>query len=285
LLSLNNEFLKKIFHFILSHFIFIALCAVALSLQTYLLLHHAPDNLLLLFIFFASLAGYNSYCLLGKFSFHPDMPLMVFLPKESSHSLLIAIGCIGMLFCLLHLHLFMYNILITFFLLALYSIPVLPFKQFSFTKKAGFAKTILLCITWTHVTTMIPMQKSILSLQSAEVLIYIEHFLFLLMLCIIFDKRDVMMDAGRGLHSLATDLSSKALHYIVLIIFILLIVVIIEMQKYEATFLQSAGLFITAIITLVVYHISNKKRGYFFYSFLVDGLMLFSGLLTYLLSI
>ena len=49
--------MKPIFQFILSHSIFIAFCASALSLQTLQLLSLPIDNYLLAFIFFAALAS------------------------------------------------------------------------------------------------------------------------------------------------------------------------------------------------------------------------------------
>jgi len=275
----------KFLRFILSHSIFIACSAVALSLQTLLLLHLPVNFYLLLFIFFASLCGYNSYWLLGKFSLHTGMSFFDFLKKQYSYLSMIVVGCLGMLFSLLFLKLFLYNIIITFFLLGLYSIPLLPFKQLYFTRKAGFAKTIVLSITWAHVTTMIPLQKSFLHLQVNELLIYMIHFLFVLMLCIIFDKRDAAMDSRRGMHSMATDLNEKMLHSTMLIIFVLFSLICIALQKYNIELRQSVGLLATAVITLIVYHYSRKEQNYFFYYFLVDGLMLFSGLLTYLLSI
>ncbi len=278
-------FFKKILRFILSHSVFIALCAASLCLQTLWLLHLPVNLYLTLFIFFATLAGYNSYWLLSKFSLSTRSSLSIFLKKEITPFVIIIASVAGMLICLSHLHLIMYNIVITFFLMLTYSIPLLPFKNIHFTRKAGFVKTILLSLTWAHVTTMIPLQKTIGHLQTAEVLIYLSRFLFVLMLCIIFDQRDVAMDKIRGMHTLATDLPPKALHVGMWLIFFLFSSLSILLHKYGIELLQLAGLLVTAVVTLIVYMFSRKRQGYFFYYFLVDGLMLFSAFITYLLSI
>lgn len=277
--------MKKILHFILSHSVFIAICAAALSLQTLQLLHFPCNIYLIIFIFFAALCGYNAYWLLSKFSFNPQTSLLLFLKKQLIYFIISFLAMAGMIYCLLHLHLIWYNVVITFFLMLVYSVPLLPFKQINFTRKAGFVKTILLSFTWAHVTTMIPLQITITHLTIAEILIYISRFLFILMLCIIFDKRDMAMDQIRGMHSLATDVSAKTLHYSMIVIFMLFSIIGISLVKFGIEYLQSIGLLITAIATFILYLYSLKKRGYFFYYFLVDGLMLFSVFITYLLSI
>ncbi|UAY52901.1 UbiA prenyltransferase family protein [Ferruginibacter albus] len=238
----------------------------------------------MLFIFFATLSGYNAYWLLSKFSFNKTA-LWGFVKKEIIPVMIILLSIAGMFYCLLQLHLIWYNIAITFLLMVLYSIPLLPIRQIQFTRKAGAVKTILLSLTWAHVTTMIPLQKTIAHLSFAEIIIYLIHFLFVLLLCIIFDKRDVAMDKMKGLHSIATDISAKGLHYIVVVIFMLLSLLSVSLTQFGIAFHQSSGLLITAIITFMVYILSLKKRGYYFYYFLVDGLMLFSALITYLLSL
>lgn len=211
--------------------------------------------------------------------------LFVFFRREIVPLSIILISAAGMLVCLSHLHLIMYNIVITFFLMLVYSIPLWPLKKIHFVRRIGFVKTILLSLTWAHVTTMIPLQKTISHLMPAEVIIYFCRFVFVLMLCIIFDKRDMAMDKIRGMHSLATDLSGRALHLIMIMLFWLFSFMSAALLKYGIELKQSIGLLITAVLTFIVYLFSRKKQGYFFYYFLVDGLMLFSALITYLLSI
>lgn len=274
--------MKGLFHFILSHSIFIAICAAALSLQTLQLLSLPFNGYLPAFIFFAVLGGYNAYWLISRFSFNRDSSLISFLQKSRSSFFVLLSAITGMVFCMMKLHLVMYNIIIAIILLGLYAIPVMPFKQLSFTRKAGFLKTILLAFTWAIVTTLIPLQISILAMGRAALLIFINRFLFMLMLCIIFDKRDVAVDKIRGLQSLATDIKPLLLHYLTGFIFISYLLISYLLNAFEVPVLQIAALMVTGIITLCVYISSLKKRGYVFYYFLVDGLMFLSALLTWL---
>ncbi|MEO7767488.1 MAG: hypothetical protein ABIS01_08685 [Ferruginibacter sp.] len=277
--------MKRLFHFILSHSIFIAFCASALSLQTLQLLSLPVNGYLLAFIFFATLIGYNTYWMVSRFSFGRQISFKLFLQKNLSAILVVFSAVIGIAFCNTKLHLVMYNIAITFILLGLYAIPVMPFKQLHFLRKAGFVKTILLAFAWTMATILIPLQIPIFEMGPAAVLIFINRFLFMLMLCIIFDKRDAAIDKIRGLQSLATDIQPILLHFLIGFIFLVYVWASLTMTRYHINFAQSAALSITGLITLFVYMFSLKKRGYLFYYFLVDGLMFLSALLTGLANI
>ena len=277
--------MTRLFHFILSHSIFIALCAAALGLQTLQLLSLPVNAYLLAFIFFATLGGYNAYWIVSRFSFSNHHSLRSFLQKSRSSFIVLFTAFAGMMFCITKLHLVMYNTILTFILLALYAVPVMPFKQLHFTRKAGFVKTVLLAFAWTIVTILIPLQIPIYNMGHAEVLIFINRFLLMLMLCIIFDKRDAALDKIRGLQSLATDIKPLLLHYLIALIFAAYTGVSYAMADYGVTKPQVAALIVTGLVTLGVYISSLKKRGYLFYYFLVDGLMFLSGLLTGLASI
>ncbi|MEO6721629.1 MAG: hypothetical protein ABIN67_14775 [Ferruginibacter sp.] len=277
--------MKGIFHFILSHSIFISFCAAALALQTLLLLSNPVNVYLLALIFFATLSGYNAYWLTSKFSFNKYASFLFFLQKNTSSLLVLLVAAIGMLFCFTHLKLVMYNIGITFIFLALYAIPLIPIKQLHFTRKAGFVKTILLALAWTMATILIPLQIPITEMPVAGLLIFAVRFLFMLMLCIIFDKRDAAVDKIRGLQSLATDMSSTLLNYFIAFILVAYIIAAWALKFYGIALSHIAALIGMGGITLWVYISSFKKRDYIFYYFLVDGLMFLSGLLTLLVSI
>ncbi|MEP7110596.1 MAG: hypothetical protein ABI760_21565 [Ferruginibacter sp.] len=272
--------MKWLFHFILSHSIFIAFCAAALSLQTLQLLSLRFNVYLLAFIFFATLCGYNCYWMVSRFSFNGHTTLIPFLRKSVSGVFMLLSAVAGMLFSMTHLHLVRYNILLTFILFCLYAIPVMPIKQLHFIRKAGFLKTILLAFTWSIVTILIPLQVSFREMGHAALLIFINRFLFMLMLCIIFDKRDAAVDKIRGLQSLATVIKPLLLHCLFGLIFISYTWITYTMKAYGVTMLQVAALIGTGLITLCAYIGSLQKRGYLYYYFLVDGLMFLSALLT-----
>lgn len=275
----------KWLHFILSHSLFIAFCAVAMAFQTILLLHGQADIFLYGFIFFATMCSYNFYWLLSKYSLAGNFSITFFLKKEFMEIILLVFSAAGLLFCFLSSALQVANVWPAVLFTVLYALPLLPFRFLRFTRKAGVLKTTLLAFTWTYVTAFIPMQKALLLLNNAELFIITRHFLFMLMLCIIFDCRDIALDKIRGLHSLATDLKPKILRYLIIIIFIILFATNFLFHYFGVPIAQTIALQVSTIVLLIAYYYSTKKQGYLFYYFFIDGLMLFSALATYIASI
>jgi len=275
----------KWLHFILSHSIFIAVCAVSLSFQTALLLKCSIDLYVYGFIFFATLCSYNFYWILSKLSFASKANLQAIIKKQAVSYLLLFISSVGFLYCLMQSSIPLHLVIAALLLTMLYAIPLLPLRFLKFTRRAGVLKTILLAFTWAFVTVIIPLQKDYMLLNGADLFILSRRFLFMLMLCIIFDNRDKDLDKIRGLRSLATDLGPKMLRVLIWTIFILLFSSNFLFRNYGITLAQSVALQVSTIALLIVYFYSTKKQGYLFYYFFVDGMMLFSALATYVAGI
>ena len=275
----------KWLHFILSHSVFIAICAVAMCFQTATLLQIYADKWLLGFIFFATVFSYNSYWLLSKKIFGSVFYQPLFFKKERLKFILLGIYVTGLLICYLQSPLTINLIWPALILNLLYALPLLPFKVLSFTKRIGFLKTILLAFTWMYVTAFLPMLKPASSLSDMESALLLNRFLFMLLLCVVFDNRDASVDKIKGLHSIATDLKPASLKFFVLILFFLLGGTAYLLRYLGMELLQTVALLLSALAIGYIYYLSLQKRGYFFYYFFVDGLMLFSALATYIAGI
>ncbi len=275
----------KWLHFILSHSFFVSFCAVALAFQTGRLLHVDIPAYLYGFIFFATLCSYNFYWILSRFSFSGTVPIAAFLEKEATGISLFLISLAGMVYFLLISPVQLNQVAMAVLFTVAYSVPLLPFKFLHFTRKAGVLKTVLLAFTWTYVTAFLPMQTGWGLLSGADIFILTRRFLFMLMLCIIFDNRDKAVDKIRGLHSLATVLKPNQLLLLITVIFIVLFGTNFLSVQYGISLKQSIALQTSTIALLVVYFLSTRKQGYLFYYFVVDGLMLFSALATFVAGI
>ena len=274
----------KWLQFILSHSIFIAVCAVALCFQTGVLLHIKLTGYLYAFIFFSTLCSYNFYWLLSGFVFS-GQPVKLFLKQYYSNAIVLIIGSIGLLYSTLFIVNLLPVISLGLVLTLLYTIPLLPFKIFHIARKAGLLKTFLLAFTWAFVTVYIPYKQTPAGNLVTLVMLFNNRFLFMLMLCIIFDARDTNVDKIRGLQSLTTIIKPATVQYIMFVIFAAYIINGIVLRIYYDELMQVIALLVTGVITAVVYFFSLRKQDYFFYYFLVDGLMLFSALATYVASI
>ncbi len=269
-------------HFILSHSIFISVCAVALCYQSFLLLNAAPDYTVFGFIFFSTLSSYNFYWLLSKYSFARPVDVRVFLRSNYSYVILFVLAGIGMLLGLLAMPHVLPYVLIGVLLTLLYSLPLWPSRLSAVLRRIGFIKTILLALTWAYVTTVIPAVAANVTAAWPLFLLLAARCCFMLLLCLVFDMRDIRIDKLHSLHSLATDVSRPVLQRIMLLAFLLYMAAGFLLRYFYTDNYQLASFIITGAAVWIVYRLSLKQPGYVFYYFVVDGLMLFSALSTYL---
>lgn len=263
-------------HFILSHSIFIALCAMALCYQTVLLLHLPGSVWVYVFIFFATLCSYNFYWLISKYSFGRPQGVEIFIQKNRSYLLVFSIAGLGMLLSAWYIRVALPWIVAGILLTLVYSMPLWPIPLAKKLRKLGFLKTTLLAFTWAYVTVMIPAAMQPLPNEMPVLVLLIARFFFMLMLCSIFDMRDMAMDKIHGLHSLATDVSRQNLQRFLLFAFVLYMAagILVRYQFHDNA--QLLAFVFTGLLVWYVYRLSLRQQGYVFYYFVVDGMMLFS---------
>ena len=275
----------RFFHFILSHSIFIACCAMALCYQTNVLLQLPHNPNLYGLVFFSTICSYNFYWLLSKFYFSNRNFDTAFLKKHLTFLCIFLIAASGTLYFLFYLPAFIPHILAALFLTLVYSLPLWPFAAFKKLQQLGFFKTLLLSFTWAYITTVLPASKILSENVVPITLLFAARFCFMLLLCIIFDKRDISIDKLHGLRSLATDLSQQKLNFIIHIMFVCYFVLGLMLRFHFNDKPQMFAFLITGAFVWMVYQFSLKKRGYLFYYFLVDGLMLVTALGTFIATL
>jgi 4-hydroxybenzoate polyprenyltransferase len=271
--------------FILSHSIFIAFCAVALCWQTVVLLQLSHRFWLYLFVFFSTLSSYNFYWLLSKYSFSYYSSFYTFIQKNRSYVFLFFVAALGMAIAFWHISYLFSYVVIAVLLTLIYSFPLWPFAFAKQLRQWGVLKTGLLAFTWAYVTTVLPAIGDPDAKINGIILLFSARFFFMLMLCSIFDQRDIRVDKMNGLSSLATDVSPASMKLIMFFCFIGYMLAGFVIRYSFGTNLQMAAFALTAGIVWWVYKLSLKKQGYWFYYFVVDGLMLLSALLTLMASL
>jgi 4-hydroxybenzoate polyprenyltransferase len=270
----------RFLHFILAHSIFIAFCAVGLCYQTYILFNIKLDVNILAFVFFSTLCSYNFYWLLSKFYFSKRVLNIGFAKTHASFFLIFlvaAVGTIYFLFCLQNSFVF---IAIGIVLTLLYALPLWPFGFAKKLQQLGLVKTVLLAFTWAYVTTVLPANFLLHSNMVAVSLLLVVRFSFMLLLCVVFDMRDITIDKLHGLHSLATDFSKKTVRNIIGISYIIFMLAALIFCFQFSNKLQATAFLFSGIIFWLLYRLSLKPKGYVFYYFLLDGLMLLSAAAT-----
>jgi hypothetical protein len=272
-------------HFILSYSIFSSLCAWALSYQTFTLLHIRPNSLVYAFIFFSTLSSYNFYWLISKYSFGKQAAFGSFLKNNLLYIFFFLLAGMGMAGSLYFLPGVYPHVAIAVVLTLLYSLPLWPFKFSVYLRKAGVFKTILLAFTWAYVTVIIPAVPVLYTEGKAVLILLAARFFFMLMLCSIFDRRDKEIDEIHALRSLATEVSQRTLHAIMILAFMVYMAAGFLVRYHFSDNNQLFAFLITGLAVWWVYRLSLKEQGYIFYYFLVDGLMLFSAGATFIATL
>ena len=273
--------IKKISEIFLFGSIIIASCAVAMCIETNLLLHLSLNDLpFYLFVFGATLVQYNMHYLFKTTAVANSGRLQWSVKNKSIHKILIALGVALILYGL-----FSFQVRHFIFLVALgavsflYSFPFLPFTNKKRIKDFGLLKIITLSLLWTLVTVWFPLDEVKFSGLSFQ-LIFVRRFVFIFLLCLLFDIRDIEVDRRENIATLSVQLGIKksyTLCYVLLIIFAVLSII---QFIYLPDAPQLIAMLVSAAATWMVIEFSKKNKSDVFYLACVDGMMLLQALLV-----
>ncbi len=275
----------RIFKFFLSHSLFVAACSAGLTYQSMLLLGLTINAQLLWLVFFSTLAGYNFYWILAQ-QYAVQIPsLKLFFSTQWTYLMLFFLSAVGMVWILLQRPALTPWVVGAIILTIAYSLPLWPLPKNSFIGKVGFIKTLLLAFTWTFVTVGFPVKAGMVKVDALVWTLCLLRWIFILLLAIIFDTRDIAIDRMRAFHSLATDLTPQLMKIMVKILFLLYTLLLASVLMMGLAIAQAIALALSGIVLWMVYRKSLIKRGYYFYYFLVDGVMLFSTFASFVATI
>jgi 4-hydroxybenzoate polyprenyltransferase len=277
---------KRLAEFILFSSIFIAACAVAFCIETNLLLHLPLNSIsFYCFVFGATLAQYNLHYLVKTSAVKNSQRLAWSLKNKNLHKILLAIGIILILFSFLSFRLHHFIILGILGVIAfLYSLPVIPTGNKKRIKDYGFIKIFTLSLLWTIVTVWFPVVNFSFE-KNIFVLVFLRRFVFMFVLCLLFDIRDIEIDRKENINTIAVILGKKRsyfLAYILLFVFIIL-------SLFQFYYFNDKGILIamllSAIITFFTVEVTKKINSDFIYLAGIDGMMLLQALLVYLVGL
>src|SRR6185503_17099335 len=190
---------------------FISICAASLVLETYLLLGHKPvfDGLTF-FVFFSTLALYNFHRLIGIRRIKAeDRGLITGWAAKHQFMLLmfIVIGIGGSAFFVFQLF---SKTQIFFTLIPLgvvsifYELPLVKYnKQFARIRNLWMSKAFLIVVVWAITTALLPVMNIHFRLLNYNVmLMMMERLIFIFILALSFDARDVEFDRKDNLKTI-----------------------------------------------------------------------------------
>ena len=255
---------RNIFDFYLNSSIHVALGVVALTALTVLHFDLEPDYLLLSFVFFGTITGYNFVKYAGIAKLHHRS-----LAKNLKVIQIFSLGCFLAL-CYLAFQISIKVLLVGgvlgFFTL-LYALPVFS-SQKNLRSVAGL-KVFVIAIIWAGVTVFFPIADADLSFETDSVLEYLQRFLFVLILILPFEIRDLKYDKEdlRTIPQMLGVRRSKQLGYLLISMW-----VVLELCKGISTSDSVAALICAAGITGFVVFKSDEDQPPYFSSFWVEGI-------------
>ncbi len=278
--------IKKFFSFILFGNIFISLCAIALCLETSLLLQLPFNNIsFYFFVAGATIVQYNLHYLVKTTAVKDSERLRWSLKNKNLHIVLFIIGCVFIIISLFSFRLQHFYILLTLGAISfLYSFPALPFGKKKRIKDYGFLKIITLALFWTLVTVWFPVSDLSVN-KTLYLFIFAKRFVFMFVLCLLFDVRDIDVDRSENINTLPVILGKKKSYNIaraMVLVFLILSYVQYALFPETGVFL---AMILSALATFIVLELSRKIKSDFFYLAGIDGMMLLQAILVYLLSL
>lgn len=278
--------IKKISEFILFGSIFIATCAVGFCIETNILLGVPLNNFsFYCFVFGATLVQYNLHYLVKKTAVQDSERLAWSQKNSNIHLSLLVVGIVLIFYSFFSFHLQHFMILICLGLVSLlYSFPLIPFGKRKRIKDYGFLKIITLALLWTIVTVWFPVNDMKVE-TTLFIFVFVKRFVFMFILCLLFDLRDIEIDRKEKINTLAVILGKKRsyfLSYTLLIVFVLLSY---SQYLYHPQTDFFIAMLASAAATFATMEITRRTNSDFIYLAGIDGMMLVQAALVYFFSL
>jgi 4-hydroxybenzoate polyprenyltransferase len=273
--------LKYLFDLFLFTSCFIAGCALLMVIQTNQLLHlQYADTGYLIFVFFSTLCSYNFHWYLSADAASENARVRWTQQHKTLHLVLTAIGALVSVYYFFHFidHWFWLGgaALLTF----LYSAPKLQYGPFAWLSRIAIGKTIFLAFVWTYVTTFLPIAIDNHHWHAATALFCGSRFFLIYAICIIFDYRDRDYDKKAGIRSMITYFNERGINTLFALSLAAFTVCTVLLYFHELSALTIVLLLIPGALTAALYPVAKKNFSDYLYYFILDGLMMFSSLLT-----
>jgi hypothetical protein len=258
------KWISKIFNFYLNSSIHVSLAVVALQCITYITLDIKWDKNLFFFTFFATITGYNfiKYSRLAKwhhlslteslraiqiFSFVCFMALLYYFTKMTTQ-VIIACSVLGLL-------------------TLLYALPVFSRKR-TLRSMQG-VKIYIIALVWAGVAVVLPVLQASLDLSWDSRIMLLQRFLFVLVITLPFDIRDLKYDdAAIGTIPLKIGVQNTKILGVLLLVALLLL----EALKDEITSEIMLSTLVISIFSGLLLLLGKEKQSKYYASFLVESL-------------
>jgi 1,4-dihydroxy-2-naphthoate octaprenyltransferase len=157
----------------------------------------------------------------------------------------------------------------------LYSAPKIPWPAMQRLKRIAYDKTVFLALSWTYVTTILPLLISGSPVTAAHLLFCTNRFYFIYVICILFDLRDREADRQEGIKTMVTQFDLPSINRLywgsIAVFFCTALALLFHFPIPSVVALLLPGLVLAAR-----YRWFKENTSDYVYYILLDGLMIFS---------
>jgi len=259
--------------------VFIAICAFAQVYLTTRLFHIPNDfknNSYLVFILLATFLQYNmqrGYMMNVRHDFSERSQWLLKHKKKMFISVGISLAAI--LFLCNELSWTSISIMVGAEILStLYYLPPINLR------KHGYLKPFLVSLVWVASCCLVPLiENKLLSINSLWYII--AQFIFISVLCMLFDIKDMKFDFQSGVSTYANKFGVRFTK-VICVVGMLLFLGFSYMFHADLSILISN--LVLTLVSFFIILITNQQRHPFYYYFWIDGLLIFQTLLFFITS-
>ena len=249
--------------------VFISFCAFAQVLLTYYIFHipfNYENNSYLFFIFLSTFLQYNvqrGYILSNQENKTERSQWLLRHKKKLIYAIVLSL--IAVLFLCNNLSWTSIFIMITAEVVSnLYYLPPVNLR------KHGYIKAFLVAIIWVISCALVPLiENSLLSVQNSWYLI--AQFLFISVLCLLFDIKDIRKDYMVGINTYANKFGVNLTKYLCLAL--QLFALFGYCFHYHSGISVLGYLLFTILVMLFILQTNDKKHAFYYYIW-IDGLLM-----------
>ncbi|MFT3935553.1 MAG: UbiA family prenyltransferase [Chitinophagaceae bacterium] len=272
--------LKSIFNFFLFSSLYIAFCAVVMVYQVHLLFPSvAIAPAFYVFVFFSTICSYNFHWWLTNHSATSSERLTWALQYKWLHLVLYFVGLIGAGISFVMIRQHWLWIAIGAFVTFLYSAPKIPQKIFIALRRIAVGKTIFLAFVWMYITTLLPVLISNTNWQHGFTWLACSRFFLIYAICILFDYRDREDDKADGIRSMITWFNERGIDNLFAGSLLLFLLFTTLLYRSGHSIFILILLLVPGILVAALYRYAKTHFSDYLYYFVLDGLMMLSGLL------
>jgi 4-hydroxybenzoate polyprenyltransferase len=256
--------------------IIIAFAALAQTWLSYQLFNIPINPYILLFV---TIATPFSYRLAESFSHERNQDEHPFLKFEK---ILFGFTFVFLIYIASH---FNKNIIGQFAIAAIiaigYNLPLKPNKNNTFRlRQIKGLKVFLIAFSWTFVTVYIPINYYVVNKNSLAI-VFINNFLFIAILSLLFDIKDLQKDKKIYLPSIPVLIGQKKSYHIIRLILAVLLISTCFLYNDFGYATTSALLLHIIFSYYVIFKLKNSPMN-FYYTILIDGLLISQSLVVWI---